>query len=388
LPGGPLALAKLADQNVGAKADRRGQESLRGTGGAPMPSNVNRQIILKSRPHGMPSEQNFELVEAAVPEPGSGQFVARTIYLSLDPYMRGRMSERASYASPAELNRPMVGGTVGQVVRSSHPGYCEGDFVVGYWGWQEYGRSDGASVRKLDPTTAPLSYALGVLGMPGMTAYVALLDIGKPRPGETVVVSAAAGAVGSVVGQIARILGCKSVGIAGTDAKCRYVVEELGFDACLNYKTQDLDRALAEACPSGIDIYYENVGGTVTGAVLRHINRGARIPLVGLISQYNATEPPPGPNLVPLLFKRALVQGFIVSDHPEREEDFLRNVSAWLKAGKLKNREHIVEGLENAPRAFFGLFTGENFGKLIVRASPDPTRAEHDSGSRTGEPRT
>jgi NADPH-dependent curcumin reductase len=341
-----------------------------------MPPNVNRQILLKSRPAGMPSEENFALVEAPIPELGSSQFLVRTIYLSLDPYMRGRMSDRASYANPAELDRPMVGGTVGQVVRSNHPGYSEGDYVLGYWGWQDYGLSDGTGVRKLDPQEAPLSCALGVLGMPGMTAYVALLDIGKPRPGETVVVSAAAGAVGSVAGQIARIVGCRAVGVAGSDAKCRYVVDELGFEACVNYKTDDLDRALGEACPGGIDVYFENVGGKVFEAVLRNINRGARIPLVGLISQYNATEAPPGPNLIPLLIKRALIHGFIVSDYPERAPDFLRNVSGWLKAGRLKYREHVVDGLENAPRAFIGLFKGENFGKLIVRVSPDPTRLE------------
>jgi NADPH-dependent curcumin reductase CurA len=221
---------------------------------------------------------------------------------------------------------------------------------------------------------APLSYALGVLGMPGMTAYVALLDIGRPQPGETVVVSAAAGAVGSVVGQIAKIKGCRAVGVAGSDAKCRYIVEELGLDACLNYKTQDLDRALREACPGGVDVYYDNVGGPVLAAVLRHINRGARIPLVGLISQYNASEPPPGPDLMSLLVNRALIQGFIVSDHPDREADFLRDVSGWIKVGKLKYREDIVAGLENAPRAFLGLFRGENFGMLIVQVGEDLTR--------------
>ena len=202
---------------------------------------VNRQIVLKSRPEGEPSAANFSLVEAPVPDPGAGQFLARTVYLSLDPYMRGRMAARASYAEPAELGKPMVGGTVGQVVRSNHPGFIAGDFVLGYWGWQEYGLSSGAGARKLDPAAAPLSYALGVLGMPGMTAYVALLDIGRPKPGETVVVSAASGAVGSVVGQIAKLKDCRAIGLAGSDAKCRYVVEELGLDACINYKTQDLD---------------------------------------------------------------------------------------------------------------------------------------------------
>jgi NADPH-dependent curcumin reductase CurA len=322
-----------------------------------MPDSVNRQIILKSRPVGEPGEGNFALVESPIPEPGEGQFLARTIYLSLDPYMRGRMDARESYAKPAEIGQPMVGATVGQVVRSNHPGFVERDLVLGYWGWQDYGVSGGTGVRKLDPAQGPISYALGVLGMPGMTAYVALLDIGRPQPGETVVVSAAAGAVGSVAGQIAKIRGCRVVGTAGSDEKCRWVVDELGFDACINYKTQDLGQALKDACPAGIDVYYDNVGGPVLAAVLRRINRGARIPLVGQIAQYNATEPPPGPNLMPLLVKRALIQGFIVSDHPEREADFLRDVS-------------------DAPRAFLGLFRGENIGKLLVRVSNDPTTAK------------
>jgi NADPH-dependent curcumin reductase len=340
-----------------------------------MPDATNRRILLRSRPVGEPGEENFALDEAPVPEPGEGQFLGRTVYLSLDPYMRGRMAAGRSYASPAEVGQPMVGATVGQVARSRHPDYHEGDFVLGYWGWQEFGLSDGTGVRKLDPRMGPLSYALGVLGMPGMTAYVALLDIGRPSAGETVVVSAASGAVGSVVGQIAKIKGCRAVGVAGSDAKCRFVVEELGLDACLNYKTQDLDRGLADACPDGVDIYYDNVGGKVLAAVMGHLNRGARIPLVGLISQYNATGPTPGPDLMPLLVNRALVQGFIVSDHPDREADFLRDVSGWLKEGKIKYREAIVEGLENSPRAFLGLFQGENFGKLIVRVGPDPTRS-------------
>ncbi len=339
-----------------------------------MSDNINRQVLLKSRPVGEPTLENFELVESPRPEPGPGQFLARTIYLSLDPYMRGRMSDRASYAAPAKLGEPMVGGTVGQVVRSNHPRFAEGDFVLGYWGWQDFGLSDGQGIRKLDPATAPISYALGVLGMPGMTAYVALLDIGRPKAGETVVVSAAAGAVGSVVGQIARIKGCRVVGTAGTDAKCRFLVDQLGFDAAINYKTQDLDEALAAACPQGIDIYYDNVGGPMLEAVLRRINRGARIPLVGLISQYNANSPPPGPNLIPLLINRALIQGFIVTDHPDREADFLRDVAAWLQAGRITYREDLVDGLENAPRAFLGLFRGENFGKLLVKVGDDPTR--------------
>ena len=339
-----------------------------------MTSAMNRQIVLVSRPRGEPTESDFALVETPMSEPGPGEFLARTIYLSLDPYMRGRMNAGESYAKPAELSRPMVGGTVGQIVQSNHPGFAAGEFVRGYWGWQEYGVSSGNGIRKLDPAQGPLSYALGVLGMPGMTAYVALLDIGRPQPNETVVVSAAAGAVGSVVGQIARIEGCRAVGTAGSDAKCRFVVDELGYDACVNYKTQDLKQALKDACPGGIDVYYDNVGGPVLAAVLWQINKGARIPLVGQIAHYNATEPPPGPNLIPLLVKRALIQGFIVSDHPEREAAFLRDVAGWLKQGKIKYREDIVEGLENAPRVFLGLFRGENTGKLLVRVSPDPAR--------------
>jgi NADPH-dependent curcumin reductase CurA len=338
-----------------------------------MSKTVNRQVLLKSRPSGEPTEANFALVEAPVPEPGPGQFVARTIYLSLDPYMRGRMSEGPSYASPAALDEPMVGGTVGQVVSSRLDGFAEGDFVVGYWGWQEYGVSTGAGVRKLDPAMGRLSYALGVLGMPGMTAYVGLLDIGQPKPGETVVVSAASGAVGSVVGQIARIKGCRAVGIAGGAEKCRHLTEDLGFDASVDYKAANLDESLKTACPKGIDVYYENVGGKVFDAVFKQINTFARIPLIGLISQYNATALAPGPNLMPVLVKRALIQGMIVGDHADREADFLRDVSGWLKEGKITYREDIVEGIDKAPRAFLGLFKGENRGKLIVKVGDDPT---------------
>ncbi|HEV3259360.1 MAG TPA: NADP-dependent oxidoreductase [Gemmataceae bacterium] len=340
-----------------------------------MSGTVNRQVLLVNRPVGEPRESDFALVETPVPEPGAGQILCRTIYLSLDPYMRGRMSAAASYARPAEIGKVMVGGTVSQVMRSLHAGFAEGDLVLGYDGWQEYAVSDGQGVRKLDSRQGPISYALGVLGMPGMTAYVALLDIGRPRAGETVVVSAAAGAVGSVVGQIARIKGCRAVGIAGSDEKCSFVVNKLHFDACTNRRTEDLDQALARACPGGIDVYYDNVGGSVLEAVLRHINRGARIPLVGLISQYNAPKPPPGPNLRPLLVKRARIQGFIVSDHEDRREEFLRDVSGWLREGKLTYKEDVVQGLENAPRAFLGLFQGKNFGKLMVQVSPDPTKS-------------
>jgi NADPH-dependent curcumin reductase len=333
---------------------------------------VNRSIVLKSRPHGQPGAENFALIETPLHGPNDGEVLRRTLYLSLDPYMRGRMSDRASYASSVQLNEPMVGGTVSQVVASKDPAFDEGDFVLGYDGWQEYGVSEGKGLRKLDPAQAPLSYFLGVLGMPGMTAYCALLDIGKPKEGETLVVSAAAGAVGSVVGQIAKIKGCGVVGLAGTHEKCRIVTEELGFDACINYKTEDLNTALKETCPHGIDIYYDNVAGPILAAVLGQINLGARIPLVGLISEYNDSTPPPGPNLRPLLVKRSLIQGFLVSDYGSWQERFLADMVPWVREGRVKVLEQIVEGLENAPAAFGGLFTGDNTGKLIVRVSQDP----------------
>jgi NADPH-dependent curcumin reductase len=338
-----------------------------------MPGNVNRQIVLRNRPVGEPKPSDFELVEAPVPAPTDGEILCRTIYLSLDPYMRGRMSEARSYAKSVELGQVMVGGTVSEVVESRRPGFTPGDLVVGYDGWQAYGVSTGAGVRKLDPKEAPISTALGVLGMPGMTAYVGLFDIGQPKAGETVVVSAAAGAVGSAVGQLAKIKGCRAVGVAGGGRKCEHVVKDLGFDTCIDYKSEDLGGALKRACPDGIDVYFDNVGGEVLAAVLRLINTKARIPLCGIISQYNATELPPGPNLAPLLVNRALIKGFIVSDHADRADDFLRDCGRWVREGRLKYREDVVEGLEQAPNAFIGLLQGRNFGKLLVRIRADPT---------------
>ena len=340
-----------------------------------MSSSMNRQILLKSRPVGEPKESDFALVETPIPEPGEGEVLNRTVYLSLDPYMRGRMSDRASYAAPVELGSVMVGGGVSQVMQSNHPQFSAGDFVLSYDGWQVYGVSKGETLRKLDPKQAPISYALGITGMPGMTAYFALLDVGQPQSGETVVISAASGAVGSVAGQIAKIKGCRVVGVAGSDAKCDYVVKELGFDECINRNTQDLSSALKAACPDGIDVYFDNTAGAILEAVLQQINLGARIPLVGLISQYNAENPPPGPNLMPLLVKRALINGFLVSDYQQRQAEFLNDVVQWLQAGKLKYKEDVVEGLENAPRAFIGLLQGKNFGKLIVKVGDDPTHS-------------
>ncbi len=334
-----------------------------------MPASVNRQILLKSRPEGAPSRDNFALVETPVPTPGEGEVLMRTLFLSLDPYMRGRMSAAKSYAKPAELGQPMVGGTVGEIVASRHPQYREGDIVLGYGGWQEYALSNGRGLRKLDPAAAPVSTALGVLGMPGMTAYVGLLEIGQPRPGETVVVAAASGAVGSVVGQIAKIKGCRAVGIAGGTAKCRFVVEELGFDACIDHHAPDLDRHLEIACPKGIDVYFENVGGAVQRAVWPLLNDFARVPVCGVIAQYNATGPSPGPDTATILRKRLLVRGFIVWDFAAKEADFLRDVGAWVRDGRVKYREDIVDGLEKAPEAFLGLLQGKNFGKMLVRVA-------------------
>jgi NADPH-dependent curcumin reductase CurA len=259
------------------------------------------------------------------------------------------------------------------VIASRRAGFAPGDFVLGYDGWQEYGISDGAGLRKLDPADGPLSYALGALGMPGLTAYAALLRIGDSKAGETVVVSAAAGAVGSLVGQIAKIKECRAVGLAGSDDKCRFVEQTLGFDACINYKTADLAEALRAACPNGIDVYYDNVAGPILEAVLGQINLHARIPLVGLISQYNATTPPPGPNLMPLLVKRAKIEGFLVGDHQDLAAAFHADMTQWIRSGRIQPQEDIVDGLENAPDAFLGLFSGANLGKLIVRVSPDPS---------------
>src|SRR5262245_24583282 len=328
---------------------------------------VNRQVLLKSRPEGMPGLDNFELVERPIPEPGEGELLMRTLYLSLDPYMRGRMSAAKSYAKPAEVGQPMVGVTVGEVVRSRHPQYAAGETVLGFGGWQQYAISNGAGLRKLDAKAAPLSTALGVLGMPGMTAYVGLTEIGQPKPGETVVVAAASGAVGSVVGQIAKIKRCRAIGIAGGGAKCRFVSDELGFDACVDHRAADFAQQLAAACPNGIDVYFENVGGAVQQTVWPLLNDFARVPVCGLIAQYNLTSPMGGPDMFSVLRKRLLLRGFIVSDFAAKRDEFLREASEWVRSGRLKYREDIAEGLERAPAAFLGLLQGKNFGKQLVK---------------------
>jgi NADPH-dependent curcumin reductase CurA len=332
----------------------------------------NRQILLAARPVGLPKPSDFRLVEAPVPEPGPGQFLVRARYLSLDPYMRGRMSDAPSYARPVQVGEVMTGAVVGEVVRSSHPDFAVGQVVEDRIGWQEYGLSSGREARRIDPALAPISTALGVLGMPGLTAYFGLLEVGQPRPGETVVVSAASGAVGALVGQIAKLGGCRAVGIAGSKAKVEYIVDELGLDAGIDYKAEDLDAALRAACPRGVDVYFDNVGGRITDAVTRRVNPFARVAVCGLISQYNLAEPEVAPrNERFVLVNRVRVQGFIVSDFYARRDAALGQLAAWLRAGRLRYREDVVDGLDQAPAAFIGMLQGKNFGKQLVRLAGD-----------------
>jgi hypothetical protein len=337
-----------------------------------MTESRNRQIVLAARPVGLPKPSDFRLVETPIPEPGPGEMLVRARYLSLDPYMRGRMSDASSYARPVAIGEVMVGAVVGDVVRSRHPDFAEGAIVEERLGWQEYGLSRGREARKVDPRLAPISTALGVLGMPGLTAYFGLLEVGRPRPGETVVVSAGAGAVGAVVGQIARLGGCRAVGVAGSRAKIDYIVGELGFDAGIDYReASDLDQALADACPRGVDVYFDNVGGRITEAVSRHVNLFARVAVCGLVSQYNLAQPEVAPrNERFVLVNRVRVQGFIVSDFYQRRDEGLRQLAEWLREGKLRYREDIVDGLENAPAAFIGMLQGRNLGKQLVRLAP------------------
>ena len=330
---------------------------------------TNKRITLASRPDGMPKESDFRLVETPAPELQDGQALVRVLYLSVDPYMRGRMSGAKSYAAPFEVGEVILGGAVGRVEQSRNPKFPQGDIVSGFFGWQQFAVTDGKGVSKLDPDAAPVSTALGVLGMPGQTAYFGLLDICKPKAGETVVVSGAAGAVGSYVGQIAKIHGCRVVGIAGTDDKIKYLTGELGFDAAFNYKTHTDYRAkLGEICPEGIDVYFDNVGGPITDAVFLSMNVGARIAICGQISQYNASKPEMGPRLLgTLIIKRARVEGFLVSDYAARFPEGLEHLTKWVRDGSLKYRESIVEGLENAPKAFIGMLQGQNIGKQLVK---------------------
>jgi NADPH-dependent curcumin reductase CurA len=341
----------------------------------PQSNAINRRIILNSRPVGAPTADDFRIEELAVPVPASGQVLLRPIDLSLDPCMRGCMSDAPSYAAPVTVGAVMVGATISSVQVTEHPDYSIGDLVLGYSGWQDYAVSDGTGLSKLDPRMTHPSLALGVLGMPGFTAYMGLLDIGDPKAGETVVVAAASGAVGSVVGQIAKLKGCRAVGIAGGADKCRYVVEELGLDACVDHHGADFRRHLGAACPKGIDVYFESVGGMVFDAVLQLLNARARVPLCGLIAGYNDTALAPGPDRLrlltrTLLTKRIRMQGFIIfEDYGKRYGEFFGPMSAWVKEGKVKFLEDIVDGLENAPHAFIGLPDGKNFGKLVVHVA-------------------
>jgi NADPH-dependent curcumin reductase CurA len=340
-------------------------------------SQNNRRIVLSSRPHGAPTASNFRLEQQPLPVPGEGELLLRSVYLSLDPYMRGRMSDAASYAASVGIDEVMLGATVSRVVTSKHPDYSVGDWILAYSGWQDYAISDGNGLTQLGQTPSNPSWALGILGMPGFTAYMGLLDIGKPQAGETLVVAAATGPVGATVGQIGKLKGCRVVGVAGGAEKCRHAVEVQGFDLCLDHHADDFAEQLAQACPEGIDIYYESVGGKVFDAVLPLLNTGARIPVCGLIAQYNATALDDGPDRLALLMrtiltKRLKIQGFIIfDDYAHRYDEFAKDMSAWLAAGKITYREDLEDGLENAPQAFIGLLEGKNFGKLVVRVGAD-----------------
>jgi NADPH-dependent curcumin reductase CurA len=336
-----------------------------------MAQGINRQITLASHPEGEPAPANFGAAESPIPEPGAGQLLLRNKYLSLDPYMRGRMGTAKSYAKGFQVGEALGGGTVSEVVVSNNPKYVPGDLVLAHGGWQDYALSGGEGLRRIDPDLAPVTTALGVLGMPGMTAYTGLLNIGDPKPGETVVVAAAAGPVGATVGQIAKLKGCRTVGIAAA-GKLDCLKQEFGFDAALDRRSPAFQEELRDACPMGIDVYFENVGGAVWEAVLPLLNDFARIPVCGLIAHYNDTELPPGPDRMPMLMRMVLIrrlriQGFIVSDSASQRGDFLRDVGAWVREGKIGYREHIVEGLEQAPEAFIALLRGDNFGKTIVK---------------------
>ena len=331
---------------------------------------MNRQFLLASKPVGMPNEADFKVVETPMPQAADGQVVLKTVYWSVDPYMRGRITGVRSYADPVLPGELMVGGTVGQVVESNAPDYRPGDYAVGYWGWQEYAAASTGGLMKLNPDLAPISTALGVLGMPGMTAYFGFLELCQPKAGETVVVSGAAGAVGSAVGQIARIKGCHVVGIAGGEEKVRHIVNDLGFDAALDYKsTDDYAGKLGELCPRGIDCYFDNVGGRITDDVFRVMNVFGRVSVCGQISMYNQEKPEPGPRVLPLVLTKQLrVEGFIVTRFMPRFREGAMQMGTWLKEGKLKYREQVVDGFENIPHAFIAMLQGQNIGKMLVRA--------------------
>ena len=330
---------------------------------------LNRQWLLASRPVGFPKSSDFRLAESPVPKPGPQEMLVRVLWLSVDPYMRGRMSDRKSYAPPVPIDGVLEGGCVARVEASNVPKFKAGQIVEGRFGWQDYALSDGRGVRIVDPSLAPIQTALFVLGMPGMTAYFGLLDIGQAKPGETVLVSGAAGAVGSLVGQVAKINGCRAVGIAGGADKVKHIVQDLGFDGGFDYKaSQDYSGEIARLCPKGVDVYFDNVGGSITDAAFNHLNERARVPVCGQISQYNVEKPELGPRLLwTLIAKRARVEGFLVFQFADRYPEGLSHMAEWLKAGKLKYRESVTNGLEHAPAAFMGMLKGDNIGKQLVK---------------------
>src|SRR5580692_6619718 len=333
---------------------------------------VRRSVALRRRPSGEPGRSDFDIVEDAIPAPGPGEVVTRTIWLSIDPYMRGRLREQQTYAKAIEIGEVMTGETVGEVIAATDLAFSVGDIVVGPRGWQSYILSKAAQLTKVDRHGPPISAYLGVLGMPGTTAYTGVTDILKPKPGETVVISAASGAVGSVAGQLAKRAGARVVGVAGGAEKCLHVQDTLLFDDCVDHRALDLRAELAAACPHGIDGYFENVGGAVQAAVFDLLNPYARVAMCGMVSQYNQDPFPPGPNLGFVVGKKVLIQGFIVSDKPERFAEWRKLAASWVQDGSLKYREDEVDGLENAPDALGGILGGRNFGKLLVRVGPDP----------------
>ena len=336
---------------------------------------VNRQIKLASRPNGEPTADNFDMATSDIPTPNANEMLLRTVYLSLDPYMRGRMSDAKSYADPLAIGDVIMGGTVAQVVESNVDGFAVGDLVVSNSGWQDYSVSDGEGILKLDKNMSNPSYGLGVLGMPGFTGYMGLTDIGKPQKGETLVVAAATGPVGATVGQVGNQYGLRTIGVAGGKEKCDFAVNELGFDICIDHRADDFAEQLKAACPNGIDIYYESVGGKVLDAVLPLLNDHARIPVCGLVSQYNATDLPDGKDRLGMLMglilsQRLTVRGFIIfEEYGDHFPEFLATMSKWVESGDVKTKEYIADGLDNAPDAFVGMLNGDNFGKTVVKVS-------------------
>ena len=331
---------------------------------------VNKKWVLKKRPEGYPSIDDFDIVNSPIPDPKHGEVLIKTLYLSLDPYMRGRLRDAKSYASPVGLGEVITGEVVGRVIRSNYQSLEVGDIVTAHIGWQQWGSIPGQMVRKVDSQKPPISTSLGILGMPGLTAYFGLLEIGKPIVGETLVVSAASGAVGAIVGQLGKMMGCRVIGTAGTNQKVNYIVDELGFDGAINYKTQNVESEIHKLCPNGIDIYFDNVGGEVTDIVMNNLAMYARIIICGQISQYNSVGQEQGPrNLWALIRTRSKIQGMLVTDWERKHEQARTRLSEWVLSEKLKYKEYIVEGFEKSPQAFIGLMNGENFGKLLIHVS-------------------